>query len=364
MDKPRILFMVPLPPPVHGSAMVSQAIQDSRLVRESFRCDFVNLSTSRSMDEIGKRSLRKVFRFLGSYVRVLYRLMTERYDACYLAITCHGIGFLKDAPFVFLCKLFRRKVILHQHNKGLSRDVCRWPYRWLMPRVYRKTEVILLSERLYFDVASVVWWKQVHVCPNGVSSPLPVAFSREHAVPRLLFLSNLIESKGVYVLLDACRCLKEKGYAFVCDMVGGETTDLSRFRLEEEIRERGLESHVFYRGPRYGAEKERFFQEADIFVQPTFEDCFPLTIVEAMRYGLPVVSTDEGAIPDLVADGENGFICPRRKVPALVRALEELLNSPELRKQMGENGCSRYKERYTLEVFERNLRDILSDILN
>lgn len=359
MDKPRILFIVPLPPPVHGSAMVSQAIQDSALIREGFRCDFVNLSTSRRMDEIGKRSLRKMFRFAGTYVKVLYKLLTERYDACYLAITCHGIGFLKDAPFVILCKLFRRRVILHQHNKGLKEDVCRWPYRWLMPRVYRCTEVILLSERLYTDVASVVCREQVHVCPNGVSMPLPMVISREHAVPRLLFLSNLIESKGVYVLLDACRCLKERGYTFVCDMVGGETQSISRLRLEEEVRKRGLGSHVFYHGPQYGADKERFLLEADIFVQPTYEDCFPLTIVEAMRYGLPVVSTDEGAIPDMVVDGENGFICPRREVSALVHALEKLLNSPEQRKQMGEHGCFRYKELFTQEAFERTFRGIL-----
>lgn len=364
MDKPRILFIVPLPPPVHGSAMVNQIIQDSPYIRESFRTDFVNLSTSRRIDEIGKRSLRKVFRFIGAYVRVFYQLMTGRYDACYLAITCHGIGFLKDVPFVALCKLFRKRVILHQHNKGLSKDVCRWPYRWLMPKIYQNTEVILLSERLYFDVASVVRWKQVHICPNGLSIPLPLSFVRDHAVPRLLFLSNLIESKGVYVLLDACRCLKDKGYDFFCDMVGGETESITRHRLEEEIRKRGLETKVLYHGPQYGDKKERFFQEADIFVQPTFEDCFPLTIVEAMRYGLPIVSTDEGAIPDMVIDGENGFVCPCREVLALIDAIEKLLNNNELRKQMGENGCSRYKARYTQKAFEKTFLRILSDMLN
>ena len=364
MDKPRILFIVPLPPPVHGSATVCQSILDSPLVQEAFQTDFVNLSTSRRMDEIGKRNLKKIFRFFGAYVKVLHRLMFRRYDACYLAITCHGIGFLKDAPFVALCKLFRRKVILHQHNKGLSRDVCRWPYRWLMPWVYRDTEVILLSERLYFDVASVVQWNQVHVCPNGVDVPLPVAVSRDSAVPRLLFLSNLIESKGVYVLLDACRELREKGYEFIGDFVGGETREINRETFKNEVQKRGLQENVIYHGPQYGAEKERFFREADIFVQPTFEDCFPLTIVEAMRYGLPVVSTDEGAIPDMVVDGETGFICPRKEVQALVNALEKLLKNSELRKQMGENGCSRYKEKYTLRAFEKTFRGILSDILN
>jgi len=118
MNKPRILFIVPLPPPVHGSAAVSEAILRSPLVQEAFLTDFVNLSTSRRMDEIGKRNLNKIFRFFGAYVKVLHRLMFRRYDACYLAITCHGIGFLKDAPFVALCKLFRRKSSCISTTKG------------------------------------------------------------------------------------------------------------------------------------------------------------------------------------------------------------------------------------------------------
>lgn len=366
MNKPRILFIAPLPPPVHGSAMVSEYIRRSRWIETSFEADFVNLSTSRRMGEIRKLTPVKAVRFIGSYLRVLGKLLRNRYDACYLATTCQGVGFLKDAPFVLLCKLFRRKVIIHQHNKGMSKDVDRWPYRWLMPWVYRHTEVILLSWRLYPDVDRIIRKEQVWICPNGI----PALSSMEgpvHAgssVPRLFFLSNLLISKGVLVLLDACRLLKEKGYAFACDLVGGETPEMDRQRFQEEVRLRGLEGTVFYQGARYGAEKEAFFRQAAIFVQPTFEDCFPLTLVEAMQHGLPIVSTDEGAIPDMVIDGENGFICGRKQVEPMVKAIEKLLNDSELRKQMGEKGRCRYKEKYTLEAFEKKLREILSGILN
>lgn len=362
MNKPRILFITPLPPPVHGSAMVSSYIRQSRLVKDAFRSDFVNLSTSRRMDEVRKVNPLKFIRFIGSYFRVLGKLMTRRYDACYLAITCQGVGFLKDAPFVLLCKLFCRKIILHQHNKGMSKDVERWPYRRLMPWVYRNTEVILLSWRLYPDVRQVVRREQVRICPNGIPE-VALPEKAVSSVPHLFFLSNLLISKGVMVLLDACQKLKEKGHVFVCDMVGGETPEMSRERFREEVRLRGLEGIVVYHGPRYGAGKEVFFQQAAIFVQPTFEDCFPLTLVEAMQHGLPIVSTHEGAIPDMVIDGENGFICERKQVEPLAHAIEKLLNDSELRKQMGENGRCRYKERYTLDAFERKFQEILSGIV-
>ena len=455
----KILFIAPLPPPVHGSAMVSQYIKESRVVNEAFDCDFVNLSTSRSMDEIGKGGIKKLFRFVAAYFEVLWKLITHRYSLCYLAITCHGMGFLKDAPFVLLCKLFGRKVVLHQHNKGMSRDVNRWPYRWLMPLVYRNTTVMLLSWHLYEDISAVVKREQVVVCANGVPpldngqnnenvnvnddeftihnsqftigrpdgtlnsnpltlnedektaalydddnqnenlsqsdvhrseasltaatqlSPLQSNFNRtecfhrseaqfssslssslEPSVPRLLFLSNLIESKGIYVLLEACRMLKEEGVAFQCDYVGGESKLISGEAFRSAIAERGLTDCVTYHGPQYGAAKDRFFREADIFVQPTFDDCFPLTLVEAMQYRLPIVSTDVGAIPDIVTDGVNGFVCPQRDVQALAEALRKLIAEPQMRVAMGQRGYELYRERMTLEVFEMRFETLLREV--
>ena len=370
--KPKILFITPLPPPIHGSAMVSRCIQESKVLQDAFQMDFINLSTSRRMDEIGKTSLTKAFRFVGAFFRLVGKLMTRRYDCCYLAITCHDIGFLKDAPFVWLCKLFRRRVVIHQHNKGMAKDVHRIPYRWLLPMTYRNTSVILLSWRLYPDVEEVVRKEQVRICANGIASldASDVSFietiegRKNHGSIHILFLSNLLISKGVFILLEACKVLKEKGYTFVCDFVGSETQEISRSRFEEEVHRLKLQDCVTFHGPQYGNEKLGFFHRADLFVQPTFDDCFPLTILEAMACGLPVVATDEGAIPDMVIESETGLFCKRENVYSLVNAIEKLLKDNELRKQMGDKSRLVYKERFTLHAFEIRLRDVLSNTLN
>ena len=403
-----ILFITPLPPPVHGSAMVSQCIKDSELIRGEFDCDFVNLSTSRRMDEIGKGGAKKLLRFAGSFFLLFYKLLLHRYDLCYLAITCHGVGFLKDAPFLLLCKLFGRRIVIHQHNKGMSGCIDRWPYRWLIPYIYINARVILLSWHLYPDIARAVKREQVMICPNGIAAEQQVnsdesqvkscvaavkgdgrevnqsqgddspatplrltsssaAINRSEAASlpvNLLFLSNLIPSKGVYVLLDACKMLKDRGVAFQCNFVGGESKEMDRRVFEEAVKERGLEGRVLYHGPKYGEEKEHYWSMADVFVFPTFyhNECMPLTILEAMQHGLPVVSTDEGAVPDMVVDGENGFVCRRKDAEGLAQALERLLLDEALRHRMGAEGYRRYKENFTLQCFEHRFTEILREM--
>ena len=168
----KALFILPLPPPVHGSSVMCEKIRQSRLINESMDCRYVNLSTSRESDEVGSFSpllvLSKGRRFLAALMQTLWTLLSHRPNVCYLAITCHGVGFLKDAPFVLLCKLFCHRIIIHQHNKGMAAYAHRPFYRFLLRWVYRHTTVILLSWRLYDDVSTIVKKEQVRICPNGI----------------------------------------------------------------------------------------------------------------------------------------------------------------------------------------------------
>lgn len=362
MRKPRILVIASFPPPVHGSAVMSQNIKESIIINESYGCDYVNLSTSRNMDEIGNRNPFKIIRLLGALLKELWLLFTNRYNLCYLAITCHGKGFLKDAPFVLLCKLFSGKIVIHQHNKGMSRDIERWPYRWLLPLVYKDVKVILLSWRLYQDIEKIVPKENVVVCPNGIPDIGYEYKERNNIVPRLLFLSNLIPSKGVYVLLDALKLLQDSGIAFVCNYVGGETQNMDAQQFEDEVKQRGMNLSVCYLGQKYGEEKKHLFEESDVFVFPTFyqNECLPLVILEAMQYGLPIITTDEGGILDLVNDGENGLICEKNNTESLANCIKRLLDDKQLRIKMGENGYNKYRQEYTIQTFEQRIAHILS----
>jgi glycosyltransferase involved in cell wall biosynthesis len=338
------------------------------------------------MDEIGKTTLAKPFRLLGALGKEFWYLLTRRYDLCYLAITCHGVGFLKDSPFILMAKLFRKKIVIHQHNKGMANDVDRWPYRLLLPLCYKDAKVILLSWYLYPDIEKVVKKEDVYICPNGIKvqefkssvndiekkSRIGEGLARRpkgesqlvNRVPRLLFLSNLIESKGVLVLLDALKILKDKGYSFICDFVGGETKEIDAKRFKDEVEKRGLNEIAIYQGRKYGEEKERILNESDIFIFPTYYDneCFPLVLLEAMLHALPCITADEGGIRDIVTNDTGFTVHGSSKEELTVKtagALEKLIIDADLRKQMGITGKKRIMEMFTEEVFEKSMKEIL-----
>jgi len=360
----KVLYVMHLPPPVHGAAMVGKYIQDSELINSEFDCYYINLTTAYSLEDIGRMSIKKLIAFAHLLKLIWYEVRGVKPDMVYVTPNAKGGPFYKDFIVVELLKLMGCKVVVHYHNKGVASRQDKWLDDKLYRIFYRKLNVILLSESLYSDVCKYVKRKDVFFCPNGISnnnSSNNIKTVGANKQTRLLFLSNLIESKGVFVLLDALQILNKKNVSFLCDIVGGETKEIDTKRFQDEVVKRGLSKVVFYHGKKYGKEKQMFLQDADVFVFPTFNDCFPLVLLEAMQQRLPCVTTDEGGIVDIVKDGENGLICEKRNAQSLADKLLYLIQNESIREEMGRKGYERYIRLFTLDEFEKRLSMILHE---
>ncbi|WP_430906530.1 glycosyltransferase family 4 protein [Maribacter sp. 2-571] len=363
----KILFILHYPPPVHGAAKVGEYIKESTLINNSFQCRYINLGTSINVDEIGKTGFLKLKRYFSILVSSYVQLRKFKPDLVYLTLTTTGIGFFKDAMVVFLVKLFKVPVLFHFHNKGIKNKQNEWYYSLFYKKVFRDANAILLSPYLYDDVARYIPKEKVHYCANGIPevSSTPVDHQKtENVKPvSILFLSNLIKSKGVNVLVHACKFLKDKNLDFECVFVGGEG-DISVPRFRDTIDYYDVKDYVRYDGRKYGIEKEEAYRNADIFVLPTMykNECFPLVLLEAMQYGLPVISTDEGGIPEIVEDGVSGFLIEKQSAQELSEKLAQLIKDSDQRTKMGREGRRRYLERFTKETFEKRFLEIISSL--
>lgn len=362
----KVLFLLHLPPPVHGAAMVGLSIKESVLINESFNCRYINLGLSASIDGIGKNGFGKGFRYFSLLGQVVKKLIKFKPQICYITIQVHRIGFYKDLPVAMLAKLFGVKVVYHFHNKGVSTRQNKFLDNLLYHLVFKNTDIILLSKFLYPDIQKYVPLNRIHYCPNGIPEKQikKVKLKGEKERVEILFLSNLIESKGVFVLLKACQILRCKKINFHCTFAGG-VGDINEPLFNGKVRELKLTQNVKYVGKKYGTEKELEFAKADIFAFPSYyhNETFGLVNLEAMQYNLPIVSTFEGGIPDVVEDGVTGFLVPQQDASALANKLEILINDSELRKQMGFAGRAKYEKEFTLQIFEKKLQTILKQII-
>jgi glycosyltransferase involved in cell wall biosynthesis len=171
----------------------------------------------------------------------------------------------------------------------------------------------------------------------------------ETARPRILSVARLIEFKGFHHLIDACAELRRRGREFACTIVGEGPW---RGLLEQRIRERGLEGVVELAGLRTQDEVKRLLLASDVFALASIVDSkgacdvLPTVILEAMACGLPVVSTRLAGVPELVAEGVNGFLAEPGDAAGLADALERTLADRELRRSLGEAGRKRLEERF------------------
>lgn len=366
MVKSKILFILHLPAPIHGAAMVGKFIKESKIVNSIFCADYINLSTTTNLINLRKGGAKKLLSVLKIQYKVLKALINKQYDLFYITLTATGPGFYKDLFVVALLKLFRKRIIYHFHNKGISTRQQNKLDNLLYRFAFNNTKSILLSPYLYFDIKKYVSKKDVFFCANGIPDIKKyLGEEPEHLYKpcKLLFLSNMMGEKGIIILLRACQLLKAKGLKFECHFVGA-WTDISQKVFDEITLDMGITDCSFAHGKKYNEEKSEFFLGSDIFVFPTFyhNEAFPLVILEAMQFELPVISTFEGGIPDIVVDGETGFLVPQKDAEALAYKIEVLIQNPTLRVQMGKHGRKRYEALFTLEKFEENLVSILHKV--
>lgn len=361
-----ILYLLHLPPPIHESSVIGESMKDSQFMYTLLRGHYINLLLSRSTNETGKTSFIKIVRMTLIWLQLLTKLIHRKPNLCYYTLTPAGTAFYKDCLMITLLRAFRVKTIYHLHTKGIRQNQNKKINDLLYRFVFKNSNVILLSKQLYLDVERYVLPWKVYYCPNGIKDyqiETELLSLPETKVFKILFSSNLSTTKGVYDLIEACALLKEKGYKFKCDFIGGEG-DVNEEQFNAYVRQKRLTENVRYLGKRFGKLKEIAFQQADVFVLPTYypNECFPLVILEAMQHSLPIISTFEGGIPDMVKDGINGFLIPQRNVNALAQRLELLVRYPVLRKQMGRDGRIKYENNFTLNIFEHKLLSILQDV--
>ena len=364
MMKKKILFMVQVPPPIHGAALRNLSLYESKLLHEVFDIKLLPLAFAGSIDDIGKLSIKKLLKSFLYAFTLLRTLISYKPDIAYFTITPSGGAFYRDCLFVLILKIFNVKIVYHLRGLGIKKGREK---NWLSKKFYqfsfKNVYVICLGKVQFKDIEGLPY-KRHYVVPNGIKTEMEPQWITENKNGRshILFLSNFVRSKGVFEFLEAMKKLKERHSNFEALMVG-DNFDITIEEINDYINKNDLSSNVQASGPRYKAEKFKTVGSCDIFVMPTYFELFPGVVLEAMQCGKPIVSTTTGAIPEIIDDGVNGLLVEPKNVDQLVEKIYQLIQYPELAKSFGNAAKEKFNKESTLIKFEENMKIVFEQIL-
>jgi glycosyltransferase involved in cell wall biosynthesis len=175
---------------------------------------------------------------------------------------------------------------------------------------------------------------------------------------RLLFVGFINKEKGIFELLKSIQKLPSNIYLDICGNKKDITTE--EYKEFEKLCNK-MGKQICRHGYVVGEEKDNLFKAADIFVLPTYGEGLPLVLLEALHFGLPIITTPVGSIPEVLKEEENVIFVEPKNIESLVKGIERLLYNQDLWKKMSKNN-SILANQYFIENNIKELCDIYNDV--
>lgn len=276
----------------------------------------------------------KVAKLLKAFTGLVRMAMTLAVDKDVEIVHIHTASynsFWRSSWFVRVAKVFGKKVVIHIHGGGFKEYYA--ANKDFVSQVLERCDALVTlsaSWKTFFE--DVVGHKKVFVVHNIVEPPVMKAVGQD-GLFHLLYLGHIYKAKGIFDLVEVVRCshVEYRG-RLVLDIGGGmyEADVLKHF-----IEQHGLEDVIRFHGWVGGDRKHELLNVADAFILPSYTEGVPISILEAESYGLPVLSTTVGGIPEVVEDGKNGFLFQAGDLDKMKQVIDKLLNDEALREEQG-----------------------------
>ena len=354
-----VLVVAPTPPPFHGVAVAMRSLLQGCPV-ERVRLVHLDITDRRGITHVDQPDLYDVYLFCRQWFSMAWLLIRQRPRVVYLAISQSTIGFLRDALFLTLAWLFRRRIVVHLHGGNFAV----WyagrgrPMRSVIDATLaRVTKFVVLGETFRKSLDPLIAPEKIVVVPNGIPWRHRVSLrDAAGARVRVLFLSTLSREKGALVLLEAAARLARERRDVEFVLAGPWLRAADRAIATRLIAEHALEGLVSFPGQVDGQAKADLYDTADVFVFPGLQqEGQPLVVLEAMAAGLPVVFCDRGCLAETLLPGEAGVEFALGDPKDLAARLQGLIEHPLERLRLGANARRRYEEAYSEDRFISNM---------
>lgn len=341
---PKVLVVATSPKSRGGIATVVSAVRKTN-VWKAHKCCWVTTHIDRS-------KLQKVAKLAMGFLK--YILLLPWCNIVHIHLST-SVSANRKYIFYKLARLLRKKVVVHLHCGSQLSDVWNSKYQDMFTN---SNMCIVLSNSI----------RELVVARTGKSNNIRVVYNPSPSVENIsswdrrekmiLFAGTLYREKGYLDLIDAFAHIAPK-YPDWKLVLAGNGSQEDGVGKAEQLR---VGNRVEFVGWVKGVEKDRLFRSASIFCLPSYAEGFPMAVLDAWAYGIPVVTTPVGGVPDIVVDNENGLLFNPGDIDELTRKLQLLIENEELRVRMGKESLRLASTVFNANTIANQLSNIYKEI--
>ena len=271
----------------------------------------------------GGNNIYKIFFFIMAFFKIMYCFIFAKPDIIHIHMSHKG-SFRRKYLISKLAKRFKIKIVIHLHGSefktwySLSKEQVKKKVKWLLKNA---DKFIVLGKKWDSVIKEIEHDCKTVIVSNSVNIPKEVAKYNNNKC-NILFLGVLVKRKGVFDLLDAVSKidykLKDKYFLTIAGTGNEEKS------LKDMVKKLKLNDHVEFYGWANEKDKKELLKNSQLFILPSYNEGLPVAILEAMSYGIPIISTDVGDVKEVVND-DTGILYQPGDIKKLIISIEKML---------------------------------------
>lgn len=305
-----------------------------------------------------KNPALSIFPLMRSLLSLIYMRLRFGLDLVHINMAENG-SVLRKSTVLWLSHLLGIPVVLHLHASDFATFFESLPNlgKWAVKKTFSAADQVLVLGGVWRDYVCEelgVPAGSVSILLNAAPGPDAIAPQKGHRELRILFLGRLGRRKGVPELIDALSDPRLANEDWSATLAGDG--EVSKYR--EEVSKRGLAARIDLPGWVSADASHALLEDASVLVLPSHAEGLPISVIEALAFGLPVVTTPVGAIPDVIENGVNGLLVDAGSSAQIADALLALLGAPELRARLAASSRTTWEARLTIDYYVRALASV------
>lgn len=360
----KILLILNIPPPYGGGEIRAKILYDYFIEKPNYYL-ITNSNKSQNKATQGKLTIKNILNNINYQLKNCFSIFKVKPKVVYLSIPKKIVPLLKILPVIFTCKIVNAKLVgelagsrfFFLENKGIIRKAGKiilkqfFQIRLLGNSVQQQMKNYDIINTTVFDNGTDV--------PN-YSLNIPKKINTDTI--QISFIGALHKHKGIYLLCETAKILTEKKIPFKMNIIGEWENPVDKQAILQYIKHYKLDSKILFHGLKHGDDKWNILANTDLYLFPSYNEGQPISVIEALAFGIPVIASNVGAIPDTIKNNENGFIIEEQNAKLYADKITFLIENPKQFYKISAQNLISYKERFTVENYCKSVERWLNNI--